>query len=76
MAHLRRADYLSQSHVNSYQHISTSQYNLIFHEWIEKLGLDASLYSTHSMAQDLALSALQEDKEFAGDSATVGAQDT
>ncbi|MTJ02160.1 MAG: hypothetical protein FH730_06940 [Idiomarina piscisalsi] len=29
--------------------ISTRQYNRIFHCWIEKLGLDSSLYSTHSM---------------------------
>ena len=31
------------------QHISTWQYNRIFHGWVEKLGLDDSLYSTHSM---------------------------
>ena len=28
---------------------STRQYNSIIHGWIEKLGLDTSLYSTNSM---------------------------
>lgn len=49
MAHLRSTDYIVQSRVSSSQHISTRQYNRIFHGWIEKLGLDNSLYSTHSM---------------------------
>ncbi|MEQ5572048.1 tyrosine-type recombinase/integrase [Providencia huaxiensis] len=49
MAHLQSADYIFQSRVGSAQHISTRQYNRIFHGWIEKLGLDNSLYSTHSM---------------------------
>lgn len=31
------------------QHISTRQYNRIFHGWVEKLGLEETLYSTHSM---------------------------
>lgn len=38
-----------QSRVGSERHISTRQYNRIFHGGIEKLGLDDSLYSTHSM---------------------------
>ena len=49
MAQLRSADFLFQSRVGSSRHISTRQYNRIFHGWIEKLGLDDSLYSTHSM---------------------------
>lgn len=49
MAHLRSTDYIFQSRVGSAQHISTRQYNRIFHGWVEKLGLDNSLYSTHSM---------------------------
>lgn len=49
MAHLRSTDYIFQSRVGAAQHISTRQYNRIFHGWIEKLGLDNSLYSTHSM---------------------------
>ena len=49
MAHLRSGGYLFQSRVSSECHISTRQYNPIFHGWIDKLGLDDSLYSTHSM---------------------------
>jgi integrase len=49
MAHLRSSDYLSQSRISSSRHISTRQYNRIFHGWIEKLGLDETLYSTHSI---------------------------
>ncbi|WP_065647624.1 tyrosine-type recombinase/integrase [Pantoea eucrina] len=49
MAHLRSSDYLFQSRIGSSRHISTRQYNRIFHGWIEKLGLDETLYSTHSM---------------------------
>ena len=49
VAHLRSTDYLFQSRVVSYRYISTRKYNRIFYGWIEKLGLDASLYSTHSM---------------------------
>lgn len=35
--------------VGTNHHISTRQYNRIFHGWVEKLGLEDSLYSTHSM---------------------------
>jgi integrase len=49
MAHLRSSDYLFQSRVGSSRHISTRQYNRIFHGWIDKMGLDETLYSTHSI---------------------------
>ncbi|ATZ73679.1 integrase [Idiomarina sp. X4] len=48
-ANLSESDYLFRSRVTDAEHISTHQYNRIFHGWIEKLGLDSSLYSTHSM---------------------------
>ncbi|QXD01363.1 putative recombinase (plasmid) [Klebsiella sp. PL-2018] len=48
-AHLRSSDYLFQSGVDSSRHISTRQYNRIFHGWIDKVGLDETLYGTHSM---------------------------
>lgn len=48
-ANLSESDYLFRSRVTDVEHISTRQYNRIFHGWIEKLGLDSSLYSTHSM---------------------------
>lgn len=49
MAHLRSRDYLFQSRIGSLRHISARHYNRIFHGWIEKLGLDETLYSTYSM---------------------------
>lgn len=42
-------DDLFQSRISSCQHISTRQYNRIFHGWAAKLGLEDSLYGTHSM---------------------------
>ena len=48
-AGLKTSDYLFKSRIHSAEHISTRQFNRIFHGWIEKLGLDTSLYSTHSM---------------------------
>lgn len=46
---LHSKDFLFRSRVGTCQHISTRQYNRIFHGWIAKLGLEDSLYSTHSM---------------------------
>lgn len=48
-ANLHNTDYLFNSRVGSSRHLSTRQYNRVFHGWINKLGLDDSLYSTHSM---------------------------
>mgnify|MGYP000102845391 FL=1 len=48
-ADLKASDCLFKSRINNVEHISTRQYNRIFRGWIEKLGLDASLYSTHSL---------------------------
>ncbi|RUO77455.1 tyrosine-type recombinase/integrase [Idiomarina seosinensis] len=48
-ANLSESDFLFKSRVNGSNHISTRQYNRIFHGWIEKLHLDTALYSTHSM---------------------------
>lgn len=45
----RSKGFLFQSRVGTNQHISTRHYNRIFHGWVEKLGLEDSHYSTHSM---------------------------
>lgn len=49
LSNLHSKDFLFRSRVGTNQHISTRQYNRIFHGWVEKLGLEDSLYSTHSM---------------------------
>lgn len=48
-SNLHSKDFLFWSRVGTNQHISTRQYSRIFHGWVENLGLEASLYSTHSM---------------------------
>ncbi|EHH4323258.1 tyrosine-type recombinase/integrase, partial [Escherichia coli] len=49
LGNLRSKDYLFRSRVGTNQDISTRQYNRIFHRWVAKLGLEDSLYSTHSL---------------------------
>lgn len=49
LGNLHSKDLLFRSRDGTHQHISTRQYNRIFHGGVEKRGLDDSLYSTHSM---------------------------
>lgn len=49
LGNLHSKDYLFRSRVGTNQHISPRQYNRIFHGWVAKIGLEDSLYSTHSM---------------------------
>ena len=53
-AKLSSDDYLFKSRLHDSEHISTRQYNRIFHGWIDKLGLDTSFYCTHSMRRTKA----------------------
>jgi integrase len=47
-------DYLFPSRLNSSNHISTRQYARIVHKWVEMIGLDTSLYGTHSLRRTKA----------------------
>lgn len=49
LGNLYSKDFLFRPRVGTNQHISTRQYNRIFHGLVEKLGLEDSLYSKHSM---------------------------
>ncbi len=49
IGNLHSKDFLFRSRIRTNRHISTRQYKRMFHGWVEKLGLEASLYSTHSM---------------------------
>ena len=51
---LRPEDYLFRSRINSSNHISTRQYARIVHKWVEMIGLDTSLYGTHSLRRTKA----------------------
>jgi integrase len=42
-------DFLFQSRKNKTNHLSTRQYQRIVKEWINSIGLDSNLYSTHSI---------------------------
>ena len=52
--HFRPEDYLFPSRINSSNHISTRQYARIVHKWVEMIGLDTSLYGTHSLRRTKA----------------------
>ena len=47
-------NYLFPSRITSSSHISTRQYTRIVHKWVEMIGLDPSLYSTHSLRRTKA----------------------
>ena len=51
---LRPEGYLFPSRINSSNHISTRQYARIVHKWVEMIGLDPSLYGTHSLRRTKA----------------------
>jgi integrase len=52
--HLHPEDYLFPSRINNSNHISTRQYARIVHKWVEMIGLDTSLYGTHSLRRTKA----------------------
>lgn len=43
------SDYLFSSRIHRSDHISTRQYARIVHKWVEMIGLDTTLYGTHTM---------------------------
>lgn len=63
-AKLKPSDFLFKSRIHNSEHITTRQYNRIFRGWIEKLGLDYSLYSTHSMRRTKAYLIYQKTKNL------------
>ena len=42
-------DHLFSSRLRSSTHISTRQYSIIVHKWVDMIGLDTRLYGTHTM---------------------------
>lgn len=53
-AHLRGDQYLFPSRINRSPHVSTRQYARIVHHWVAAVGLDSTLYGTHSMRRTKA----------------------
>ena len=53
-ADLRPTDYLFPSRVANSLHLSRRQYARIVHRWVSEIGLDSSLYGTHSLRRTKA----------------------
>lgn len=54
LAQLRSEDSLFPSRINSAKHLSTRQYARIVKAWVTEIGLDASMYGTHTMRRTKA----------------------
>ena len=53
-ANLHSEEYLFPSRINNSPHVSTRQYARIVHGWVAAIGLDSSVYGTHSMRRTKA----------------------
>jgi site-specific recombinase XerC len=53
-ANLKAEDYLFPSRLAKSPHISTRQYARIVHQWVAAIGLDSTVYGTHSMRRTKA----------------------
>ena len=53
-AQLSADQYLFPSRIHAYPHISTRQYARIVNSWISLIGLDSSVYGTHTMRRTKA----------------------
>lgn len=51
---LTSADYLFPSRIHKSEHLGTRQYARIVDGWVNEIGLDRSLYGTHSMRRTKA----------------------
>ena len=54
LAQLRNEDFLFPSRINSAKHLSTRQYASIVKAWVTEIGLEASVYGTHTMRRTKA----------------------
>jgi len=53
-ARLRSENYLFPSRISSSEHLSTRQYARIVKAWVTSIGLDPSIYGTHTMRRTKA----------------------
>lgn len=54
MANLRPEHYLFPSRLAKSPHVSTRQYARIVHQWVAAIGLDSTVYGTHTMRRTKA----------------------
>lgn len=52
--HLKAEQYLFPNRIGSSPHVSTRQYARILHQWVASIGLDSSVYGTHTMRRTKA----------------------
>jgi integrase len=53
-AHLQPEQYLFRSRLRASKHVSTRQYARIVHQWVAAVGLDPTVYGTHTMRRTKA----------------------
>ena len=53
-AHLKPEQHLFPSRIDNSPHVSTRQYARIVHHWVAAIGLDPSVYGTHTMRRTKA----------------------
>ena len=53
-ARLKPEEYLFPSRIGNSPHVSTRQYARIVHHWVAAIGLDPSVYGTHTMRRSKA----------------------
>lgn len=61
---LKFDDFLFSSRNKASPHITTRTYDRIVHQWVESIGLDSSLYGTHSMRRTKVSILYKRDKNI------------
>jgi len=61
---LKFDDFLFPSRKHSIPHMTTRAYDRIVHKWVESIGLDSSLYGTHSMRRTKVSILYKRDKNI------------
>jgi len=63
-AKLSHDDYLFPSRKHTVLHIGTRAYDRLVHKWVSSIGLDSSLYGTHSMRRTKVSILYKRDKNL------------
>lgn len=63
-ANLNSTDYLFPSRKHTVQHLGTRAYDRLVHKWVSLIGLDRSLYGTHSMRRTKVSILYKRDKNL------------
>ncbi|WP_346010166.1 integrase [Pseudoalteromonas sp. MIP2626] len=65
LANLKYDDYLFPSRKHAVPHLGTRAYDRIVHKWVSSIGLESSLYGTHSMRRTKVSILYKRDKTYA-----------